>query len=109
MFAGNIGAAQGFSTILDAADLLKEYKDIHWVILGDGRMRTLVEEEIIQRGLEETFHLLGKHPIETMPRFFSFADVLLVTLKKDPIFSFLLHHLIESVLFCLFAGLFLFQ
>ena len=36
MFAGNIGAAQDFETILSAAEQLKEYDDIHWVIVGDG-------------------------------------------------------------------------
>ena len=100
MFAGNIGAAQGFSTILDAAYLLKEHKDIQWVILGDGRMREWVETEIKKRKLEETFHLLGRHPIETMPHFFSFADTLLVTLKKDPIFSLTIPGKIQSYLAC---------
>lgn len=100
MFAGNIGAAQGFSTILDAASLLKDHKDIHWVILGDGRMKTWVEDEIKIRGLEDTFHLLGRHPIEAMPRFFSFADTLLVALKKDPIFSLTIPAKLQSYLAC---------
>ncbi len=100
LFAGNIGAAQGFSSILDAAEVLKEYKNIHWLILGDGRMRAWVEHEIIKRGLDETFHLLGKHPIETMPRFFSCADILLVTLKKDPIFSLTIPAKLQSYLAC---------
>ncbi len=100
MFAGNIGAAQGFESILDAASLLKEHKEIHWVILGDGRMRTWIEDEIKKRGLEETFHLLGKHPIETMPRFFSFADTLLVSLKKDPVFALTIPAKLQSYLAC---------
>ena len=33
MFAGNIGAAQDFKTILAAAERLKEYSGIHWVII----------------------------------------------------------------------------
>lgn len=100
MFAGNIGAAQGFATILDAAELLKGYKDIHWIILGHGRMQPWVEHEIVKRGLDETFHLLGQHPIETMPSFFSFADALLVTLKKDPIFSLTIPGKLQSYLAC---------
>ena len=63
-------------------------------------MRPWVEDEIKKRGLEETFHLLGKHPIETMPRFFSFADTLLVTLKKDPIFSLTIPAKLQSYLAC---------
>jgi glycosyltransferase involved in cell wall biosynthesis len=30
---------------------------------------------------------LGQRPVETMPRYFAAADALLVTLKRDPIFS----------------------
>ena len=37
MFAGNIGAAQDFETILAAAEQLRGEQDIHWVIVGDGR------------------------------------------------------------------------
>ena len=32
VFGGNVGISQSFETILDAADLLKPYKEIHWVI-----------------------------------------------------------------------------
>jgi len=34
VFAGNIGAAQDFETILNAAEAIRDYKDIHWVIIG---------------------------------------------------------------------------
>lgn len=100
MFAGNIGAAQDFETILSAAEQLKEYDDIHWVIVGDGRMRPWVKAHIEERGLTETFHLLGRHPVELMPRFFSIADVLLVTLKREYIFSLTIPSKVQSYLAC---------
>jgi glycosyltransferase involved in cell wall biosynthesis len=100
MFAGNIGAAQDFATILGAAEKLGNYADIHWIILGDGRMRPWVENEVRQRGLTETVHLLGRHPAEAMPRYFSLADVLLVTLKKEPIFSLTIPSKVQSYLAC---------
>src|SRR5207249_6539348 len=59
MFAGNIGAAQSFETILDAADQLKGHPDIHWVVLGDGHQKGWVEEQVIARGLKDQVHLLG--------------------------------------------------
>ena len=34
MFAGNIGSAQAVEVIMEAATLLKEYSDIHFVIIG---------------------------------------------------------------------------
>jgi glycosyltransferase involved in cell wall biosynthesis len=100
MFAGNIGAAQDFETILAAAERLKGHSSIHWVIVGDGRQRPWVEEQVKMRGLTETFHLLGRHPIEAMPRFFSLADAMLVTLKRDPIFAFTIPAKMQSYLAC---------
>ena len=87
MFAGNIGAAQDFETILTAAELIKNHADIHWVIVGDGRMFSWVQEQIKLRQLSQTVHLLGRHTVEAMPSFFSRADAMLVTLRKEPIFS----------------------
>lgn len=100
MFAGNIGAAQDFSTILAAANKLRHYPDIHWLILGDGRMRPWVEEKIRELELMEVVHLLGRHPAESMPRYFSLAHALLVTLKRDPIFSLTIPAKVQSYLAC---------
>ena len=100
MFAGNVGAAQGFVTIIEAAEKLKNYPNIHWVILGNGRMKQWVEEQIKQRGLGNTVHLLGRRPVEQMPRYFALADVMLVTLKKEPLFSLTLPAKIQSYLAC---------
>lgn len=98
LFAGNIGAAQDFKTILDSAVLLKEFSDIHWVIVGDGRMKDWVEKEVETRGLSKCFHLMGKHPLGMMPFFFSNSEVMLVTLKREQIFSFTIPGKIQSYL-----------
>ena len=100
VFAGNIGAAQDFQSIISAADMLKHHKDIHWIILGDGRMSNWVQSEADKRGLSDTFHLLGSYPSEAMPRFFALSDVLLVTLKKEPIFALTIPSKIQSYLAC---------
>jgi glycosyltransferase involved in cell wall biosynthesis len=99
-FAGNIGAAQDFNTILAAAENLKHIHDIHFVILGDGRMLPWVKKEVRRRDLHETFHLLGRYPAEAMPNFFALSDALLVTLKKEPIFALTIPSKIQSYLAC---------
>lgn len=96
MFAGNIGAAQDFEMILSASEILKNRLDIHFVILGDGRRLNWLKKEIDMRGLSETVHLLGRHPPESMIDFFSEADVMLVTLRKDPIFALTIPSKIQS-------------
>lgn len=99
-FAGNIGAAQDFGTILNAAELLKDHTEINWVIIGDGRMLPWVKSQVIKRNLMQTVHLLGRHPVEAMPRYFSLADALLVTLRKEPIFELTIPSKIQSYLAC---------
>ncbi len=87
LFAGNIGVAQDFPSILDAAETLKGNKQIRWIIVGDGRHREWVAEQIKTRGLEQIVQLVGRFPIESMPAFFACADALLVTLKTNEIFA----------------------
>jgi glycosyltransferase involved in cell wall biosynthesis len=86
MFAGNIGAAQAVGVIIEAALLLKEYSDIHFVILGDGNSRKSMLDEAQQKGLTN-LHLPGRFPVETMPGFMQKASALLVTLADRPIFA----------------------
>lgn len=100
MFAGNIGAAQDFETIIAAAHLLQRYSDIHWIIVGDGRMRGWSEAEVKSRNLSGTVHFFGRYPPDAMPVFFSYADALLVTLKKEPIFALTIPSKIQSYLAC---------
>lgn len=99
MFAGNIGYSQSFPTILEAAEKLKKYRDIHWLILGDGRMASWVKERINKVGLTN-IHMMGRYPQETMPYFFSNVDALLVSLKQEPNFELTVPGKMQSYLAC---------
>jgi colanic acid biosynthesis glycosyl transferase WcaI len=98
LFAGNIGDAQDFPSILDAAELLRGRDDIRWLIVGDGRAADWVRIEITRRDLAGTVHMLGRHPIERMPAFFRAASALLVTLKRDPVFALTIPGKLQSYL-----------
>ena len=87
MFTGNIGASQDFGAVLDGAERLKEHSDIHFVIVGDGRAREWVEEQIAERGLTDTVHCVGSYPLEAMPATFAKANLLFAALKDEPVFS----------------------
>lgn len=100
VYAGNIGAAQDFPTILNAAETLRERQNIQWIIIGEGRMRGWVESEISNRGLQSTVKLLGSRPAEQMPSYFSHADVLLASLRREPIFAYTIPSKIQSYLAC---------
>jgi glycosyltransferase involved in cell wall biosynthesis len=86
MFAGNIGVAQAVGVMVEAASLLKEHTDIHFVVLGDGSCRDEMLKAVQQRGLTN-LHLPGRFPVETMPGFMQKASALLVTLADQPIFA----------------------
>ena len=98
VFAGNIGEAQDFPAILEAAEILAEDRRIRWIILGDGRLAAWVREQVSQRQLERSVILLGRFPLERMMSFYEHADALLVTLKSDPVFSMTLPGKVQSYL-----------
>lgn len=96
MFAGNIGEAQDFESILQAAVHTKDHENIKWVIIGDGRKKDFVARQINDLNLHNTVFLLGRYPLEDMPDFFVHADVLLVSLKDRDIFSLTIPSKIQS-------------
>ena len=100
MFAGNIGAAQDLPTILAAAQLLRERRDVQWVIVGDGSMRAWVQQQIASCRLADTVRLLGRFPVEEMPRLFAGVDALLVTLRRDPVLALTIPAKLQSYLAC---------
>lgn len=86
MYAGNIGEAQNFECIMDAAKRLKG-TDVRWLLVGDGRKRGWVNEFVDKNELHDNVKLLGQFPIGAMPALFAQADILLVSLKDEFIFN----------------------
>ena len=100
MFAGNIGEAQDFSSILEAANQLKHDESIQWVILGGGRKEEWVRSKIKEYQIEGCFHLLGSYQLDKMPEFYSNADAMLFSLKDEYIFSITIPAKVQSYLAC---------
>ncbi len=101
MFAGNLGEAQSLHTIIAAASKLKLINDnIKWIFVGDGRAKESLLKQIEENNLADTVYLVGSYPSEKMPDFFSCADVLIASLKSDPIFALTIPSKIQSYLAC---------
>jgi glycosyltransferase involved in cell wall biosynthesis len=98
MFAGNIGVAQDFPALLDAAEVVKDQGRVRWLIVGEGRVSEWVRAEIIRRGLEDCFLLLGSYSLDRMPSFYKHADALLVSLKAEPIYAMTIPGKLQSYL-----------
>jgi colanic acid biosynthesis glycosyl transferase WcaI len=100
LFAGNLGLAQDLETVLAAIVHLKDRKDIQWVFIGDGRRRAWLEHQIQEQGLVDNVQVLGSFPPEKMPCFFAIADVLLITLRDERIFSLTVPSKLQTYLAC---------
>lgn len=98
VFAGNIGDAQDMPAVLDAAERLKDNASIRWIIVGDGRKSNWLQSEVSRRGLEKQILLPGRFPVERMPSFYAHSDALLVSLKRDLVFSMTIPGKVQSYL-----------
>lgn len=98
MFAGNIGSSQDFETIVKAALLLREHKNIVFLILGDGLMRKWAQAEVEKNNLTQNFIFLGRKPVEMMPEYFQEADVMLMSLTDTELFSITVPSKLQSYL-----------
>ncbi len=87
MFAGNMGAAQALDSVIEAAALLApRYPDIQFVFIGGGTdlemLKNLTEEKKLTNVL-----FLPRMPIKDIGNVLRLADILLVHLRKDPLFA----------------------
>ena len=97
LFAGNIGDAQDFPAILNAANILRIKKvNAKIFIVGDGRAFEWVKSEINKQRLCDYVYLLGRHPLETMPSFYASVDSLLVSLQESPVFAMTIPGKVQS-------------
>ena len=75
-----------FETLVKAAEMLKGC-GVRLVIVGDGRKKEWIDSYIENNGLSDVIYMMGKHPLDSMPSFFSKADELFLSLKDDYIFT----------------------
>ena len=91
LFSGNVGDAQDFPTILEAAQILQsmehEKPRVRWVIVGAGRQLAWLREQIVHRHLGDVVSALGGYPLERMASFYQYANAFLVTLRADEFLS----------------------
>lgn len=86
-FAGTMGKAQGMDTVLDAAAILaKRLPAVRFLLVGGG----IEVERLKRRAVEERIGnvvFAPRQPVAEIGKYFALADVLLVHLRKDPLFE----------------------
>lgn len=87
LFAGNMGKAQALSSVIDAADEFQaEGAAVTFIFLGGG-VEVDNLQELASRKILNNVIFLPPVPMSEVGAYLAAADVLLVHLKKDPLFS----------------------
>ncbi len=84
MHFGAMGKANGLEFVVNAADQLKDIQDIHFVIIGDGSQRPIIQKMIEKKGLRN-IELLGSINKNDLPRYVAACDVSMVIFADYPI------------------------
>ena len=89
IFAGNIGEAQDFLSIIKAVKILsKENKhNFRIIIIGEGSKKNWLDKEIKKEKIDKYFELINSYPINRMPSFFKHADALIISLLDREVFN----------------------
>jgi colanic acid biosynthesis glycosyl transferase WcaI len=87
IFAGNMGKAQALDVVLDAAVLLKIANSrVVFVMIGGGVDMLRLKNKAVDMGLINIVFMPAV-PMAKVGRYLASSDVLLVHLKKDPLFE----------------------
>ena len=81
MYAVNMGASSGLEFVVESANLLKGYRDILFVFVGEGITKDKLIKFSISRKLEN-IRFFSYQPIEMLSEVFSSADIFIIPLKK---------------------------
>lgn len=86
LYAGTHGLSHGLTTILDAAERLRNREDIHIVLAGDGAEKAALLEQARHRNLTNvTFYDPFSHDL--VPTVVCAADACLVHVRNIPLFE----------------------
>lgn len=102
IFTGNIGEAQGLEILPRTAQVLKELneKNVRFNIVGDGRYKTELVQEVKKKGLEDMFNFIPKQPAEKIPLLLSVCDIAFLSLTDNSLFEMTIPAKLQSYMAC---------
>ncbi len=99
LYAGTHGLAHGLTTLLDAAERLKNETNIHLVLVGDGAAKADLIVQAQQRQLANVV-FLETQTHDRIPTVLVAADVCMVPLRKLPLFEGALPSKMYEIMAC---------
>lgn len=101
VFAGNIGYAQGLGVLAETASILKKENFlVRFNIIGDGRYKNKMLEEIENKNVSEYFNFIEKQPPEKIPLYMAYANAALICLSKSEVFAMTIPAKTQSCMAC---------
>lgn len=87
VYAGNLGAVQGLDTVIRAATLVRDtHPQIRVLMVGTGAKEQELRDLADSIGASNVV-FFGRQPYESMPKYYTAADVLVIHLKDIPLFE----------------------
>lgn len=81
MYAGNIGFAQDWNTLIEVVLKLKDY-NMEFFVIGEGVQKEYLQNEKERLDLEK-LHILPYQPRELMPHLIAYSDIQFVFMSKN--------------------------
>ncbi|MCF8241111.1 MAG: glycosyltransferase family 4 protein [Melioribacteraceae bacterium] len=85
-YFGNFGLSQPIDRIVDLASIFTDKSEVHFILIGDGEQRILVENKIKEMNLTN-ITLLKTVSKSKLIKYYSIADLMIVPLKPIPLFK----------------------
>jgi len=85
-YIGLLGFAQNLEIIIETAKLLKDSKDIKFLVVGTGPLEQKLKVQAIKNKLNNII-FTGLVPHQDIPQYVHISDVCLVLYKNDPVFK----------------------
>ena len=82
LYSGNIGNTHNVEYIIEVAKKLKDNKDIQFLIIGEGGKKRMLENKVVEYGLNNCSFLTWQS-VDMMPYSLASADIAVVTLNDD--------------------------
>lgn len=101
IFAGNIGYAQGLDILPSVASILKSKEiKVRFNIVGDGRYKEVLQEQVENKGVTSYFNFIAKKPAEDIPSYIGACDAALISLAKSDVFARTIPAKLQSCMAC---------
>jgi len=85
LFVGRLAEEKGLFNLINAFALLKKTEnDCHLLILGDGPLRPLIEQQVQSKGIKKYTTLAGFIQKNTLASFYGISDILVVPSYSEP-------------------------